>query len=322
MAKYKSSAGLAVGQGVIGFALIATGTICALGTLLGFFGSTWWLFDYAANFRAHFAVVLLIVALAYSLLFSKTTGLFFMVMAMVNGLVLMPAYLGGPAPAAAGDDLTIVSFNVGQRASIRDTTFRWIDSVDPDLVVLVEATSDWFRATEMAEPYQFLNGLAPERSYGIAVLAREDLDAELVRVTSARDNTVRVEARIGDKPVVVYTVQSPPSSNEADASIRSEYFANLTRLVNQETEAAVVVGDFQSTHWTHTFNSLAGEADLVNSLDGFGLQSSWPADRWRFFRMPFDHLLHSEDLTTVDRYLGPTLGVEHRPMVVQLAIAG
>jgi len=280
------------------------------------------LFDYAANFRAHFAVILLIVALAYSLVFSKTTGLFFMVMALINGIVLMPTYLGGPAPAAAGEDLTIVSFNVGQRASIRDTTFRWIDSVDPDLVVLVGATSDWLRATEMAAPYQFLNGLAPERPYGIAVLARDDLEAELIRVTSIRDNTVRVETSIGDKPVVVYTVQSPPSSNEADASVRAEYFDNLARLVDQETEATVVVGDFQSTHWTHTFNSLAGEADLVNSLDGFGLQSSWPADRWRLFRMPFDHLLHSKDLTTVDRYLGPTLGVDHRPMVVQLAIAG
>ena len=64
-AQTRTNAGLAVGQGFVGFGLVAIGVAGSLATLLGFFGSTWWLFDFAANFRAHIAVVLLLVALVF-----------------------------------------------------------------------------------------------------------------------------------------------------------------------------------------------------------------------------------------------------------------
>ena len=320
-AKYRRSTTVAVGQGFVGFGLLAIGVVASLATVLGFFGSTWWLFDFLANFRAHFAVALVLVALAYSLVFSKTTGLLFIVMAMVNAFVLLPLYLSNPAPATGNDALTVVSFNVGQRASIRDVTFRWIDTVDPDVVVLTNATTDWLRATEFAEPYEFLNGFPADRSDGIAVLAKEGLDAEVIRITGARESVVRIEASIGGDPVAIYAVQSRPASNETDANIRIEYFAEIARMTRQESMPTIVVGDFQSSSWSHTIRALLSDGKLVDSLYGYGIQTTWPADRWAFFRLPFDHLVHSETLTTVDRYLGPELGVEHRPIVVTVARA-
>ncbi len=321
MAAKRTNAGMAVGQGFIGFALLAVGVAGTLATVLGFFGSTWWLFDFAANFRAHLAVVLLLVALAYALVFSKATGLFFMAMAIINGLIVMPLYLGNPDPAASGDDLTIVSFNVGQRQSIRDLTFRWIDSVEPDVVVLVDSTDAWNQAVEMAAPYKMQNDLPVDRTYGITVLARDDLETEVLRISQVRDVAVRVEAAIASQPVVIYAIQSRPASNESDASLREDYFSEVTRMARQETDPTIIVGDFQSTTWSHPVKNLLSEADLVDSLSGYGLQSTWPADRWAFFRLPFDHLVHSEELTTIDRYLGPSFGLEHRPIVVKLGIA-
>ncbi len=320
-ARRGTSAGIAVGQGIVGFGLVGVGVAGTLATLLAFFGSSWWLFDWAANFRAHLAVVLLIVALAYSLLFSKATGLFFMAMAFINGLIVLPLYLGNPAPAASGDDLTIVSFNVDQRASIRDTTFRWIDSVNADLVVIVDSTDDWANATEMASPYRVMNDLPVDRTYGITLLAKDDVPTELIRVTRVRDLVLRAEATVGDQAIAIYAIQSPVASNQSDADLRDDYFNEVIRMARQETVPTVVVGDFQSTSWSHAFKALLSEADLVDSLAGYGLQSTWPADRWSLFRLPFDHLVHSEDLTTVDRYLGPAFGVDHRPIVVKLAMA-
>jgi endonuclease/exonuclease/phosphatase (EEP) superfamily protein YafD len=320
-AKRGTSASVAVGQGLIGFGLVAIGVIATLATLLGFFGSTWWLFDYAANFRPHLAVVLLMVSLAYSLVFSKATGLFFMAMAVVNALVVLPLYAGSPAAAAAGDDMTIVSFNVDQRVSIRPTTYTWIEAVEPDIVVLVNANDDWVRTGATPPSYQYVNDLPLDRTFGISVLAREDLNAEIIRVTQIRDMVVRVEASIAGQPIAVYAVQSRTSSNRGDADLRDDYFEQVALLVRRDSMPAVVVGDFQSGPWSHTIRSLQGDADLVDSLKGFGIQTTYPADRWAFLRLPFDNLLHSEELTTVDRYLGPTFGVAHRPIVVKLALA-
>lgn len=321
-AKYKSSTSMAVGRGFVGFGLLAAGVVGTLATVLGFFGSTWWLFDYVSNFRAHTAVVLLLVSLGYSLVYSKTTGLFFMAVAVVNGLVILPLYLENPEPAAGDSELTVVSFNVGQRASIRDVTFRWLDTIDADVVVLAAATDDWIRAIEQTASYRLQSRFPIDRTYGITVLSRTELETEVLRVTQVREMIVRVEAAVGSQPVVIYAIQSRTASNETDANLRNSYFDEVTRLVNQETDPTVVVGDFQSGPWSHTFRSLLSDADLVNSLTGYGIQTTWPADRWALFRLPFDHLVHSEDLTTVDRYLGPVFGVEHRPIVVKLAVSG
>ena len=37
---------MSAGQAVLGFALVAAGVIGTLATVLGFFGSAWWLFDW------------------------------------------------------------------------------------------------------------------------------------------------------------------------------------------------------------------------------------------------------------------------------------
>ncbi len=320
-AKSRTSAGIAVGQGFLGFGLVTIGVVASLATVLAFFGSTWWLFDWIANFRAHLAIILLLVALAYSLLFSKTTGLFFMIMAGVNALVILPLYIGSPAPATGNDSLTVVSFNVDQKASIRDSAFNWISTIEPDIVVLTEATEAWIAFPEHAAPYRYLNDLPGDRTFGIAVLARQDLDVELLQITQVRDTLAKIEASIGSQPIVIYAVQSWVASNESDARLHEEYMSEVGRLAGEETVPTVVVGDFQSSPWSHSFQSMLAEGHLVDSLIGYGIQTTWPANRWAFFRLPFDNLVHSAELTTVDRYLGPMFGTEHRPIVVKLAIA-
>ena len=319
--KHKSSASVAVGQAVIGFALVTIGVVGTLATVLGFFGSTWWLFDFAANFRAHLTVVLLLVALLYALVFSKATGLFFMAMALVNGLLVLPLYTSSQDPAANDDRLQIVSFSVEQRTSIRDQTFRWVDTLDADLVVLIDSTDDWGRATEQLEGYTVQSQIPVDRTFGITILSPDGVEAQLLRISRLRDSAVRIEATIGDQPIAIYAVQAQSMSNGSDATDRDEYLAEIARLARAETLPTVVVGDLQATPWSHAFRNLASTADLENSLDSFGLQTTWPADRWALFRLPLDHLLHSDDLTTVDRYLGPTFGVDHRPIVVTIAKA-
>jgi endonuclease/exonuclease/phosphatase (EEP) superfamily protein YafD len=317
----RSSAAVAVGQGFVGFGLVTVGVVGTLATILGFFGSTWWVFDFAANFRAHLAVVLLVVALAYALLFSRAIGLLFLGIAFINGLLILPLYSDSPAAPASSDTIKIVSFNVAQRSSIRDITFRWIDTVEPDIIVLVDSTDEWANAVEMAAPYTVQTELPLDRTFGITVLSAEGLDTQLLRAARIRDTVVRIEASIGSQPVVIYAVQSRKASNETDAGYRDEYLAEVGRMVKGETMPTIVVGDLEASPWSHAFRDLTAEADLKNSMSGFGLQTTWPADRWAFLRLPFDHLLHTAELTTVDRYLGPALGVDHRPIVVEVAMA-
>jgi endonuclease/exonuclease/phosphatase (EEP) superfamily protein YafD len=321
-ARGRTSAAYSVGQGVLGFGIVSVGVVATVATIVGFFGSAWWLFDYVANFRAHLALALLVVAVAYALLFSKTMSLIFLAFAVVNALVILPLYTDSPAEAVDTDEgMTIVSFNVAQRASLRDATFLWLDTVDADLVLLTEATDDWVAAEGYSDKYSSHVEMPPDRTFGITVYSDHSVTAELVRASSARDYAVRIETEIGNRPIVVYGVQSRPASDATSAALRDEYLTDIARMAKGETLPTVVVGDLEASPWSHVFRYLESEADLTNSLRGYGIQATWPADRWAFVRIPMDHLLHSSELTTVDRYLGPSLGVDHRPIVVRLAEA-
>jgi endonuclease/exonuclease/phosphatase (EEP) superfamily protein YafD len=317
----RSGTAVAIGQGFLGFALVTSGVVATLATILGFFGSSWWLFDWAANFRPHLAVILIIVALAYSLLFAKVTGLFFLAMALVNIAVILPLYTRSPAAAAGTADLKVVSFDVAQRSSIRDITYQWIESVEPDIVILLDSTDPWQSVPALAEPYRVQTELPADRAFGITVLSRDDLETQLLRASQVNDSVVRIEAALGTQPIVIYAVQTRIPNSEGNATYRNEYLEDVAEMVRSESLPTVVVGDLNATPWSSAFRALTSKADLENSMDGFGLQTSWPADRWAFMRLPMDHLLHTAELTTISRELGPTFGVDHRPLIVTLAMA-
>ena len=72
---------------------------------------------------------------------------------------------------------------------------------------------------------------------------------------------------------------------------------------------------------SHGNAGLVSEGGLRNSQIGFGLQPSFSAKSIFPLRVPIDHLLHSEDIRVRDRRLGPAMGSDHFPLVVDLQYA-
>ena len=81
-----------------------------------------------------------------------------------------------------------------------------------------------------------------------------------------------------------------------------------------------MVGDFNASTWSRGFGLVTRDAGLVNSQRGFGVQPSWPAD-YPLFGIPIDHMVHSTELTTVDRRLGENLGSDHYSLFVTVGLA-
>jgi endonuclease/exonuclease/phosphatase (EEP) superfamily protein YafD len=90
----------------------------------------------------------------------------------------------------------------------------------------------------------------------------------------------------------------------------------------ESTGPAVVTGDLNATQWSHVWRSFTSRSGFRDSTRGFGIQPSFPMDGNPLIRVQIDHLLHSSQLVTVDRRLGPRLGSDHAPVIVELAVAG
>jgi endonuclease/exonuclease/phosphatase (EEP) superfamily protein YafD len=319
----RSASNVASGlRALFGLILLAIGFLATLGTVLGFLGRFWWAFDLLSSFRLQYALVLLVVGIVYGLTLGRATAFIFLLAAGVNIALIAPFYLSEPADMADGsDELHIATFNVAASNVRRSETLRWMVESGADLGFILESSSDWDPAlASLSTEYDVVVSVPQDRTFGITAIGRGGAVGEVVRLGESREPVVRVETTIGEQPVVVYAVHPRSPTSELRAGLRDETLSALSDVVRRETVPVVVVGDLNATPWSYAFRALSQDAKLTDSMRGHGLQPSWP-DHGFLFSIPIDHVLHTEELTTRTREIGPDLGSDHRPLEVVLGFA-
>lgn len=296
------------------------GIAAAAGSVIGIFGDVWWGFDVLANFRLQYLIVLGIVAGGLFAGGQRVGSAVFAGIALYNAILIAPLYGNDPAAAASEARLEIVSANMQAQNSRQ--MVNWLIATNPDLVFLFESsrqTEDLLREADLG--YEVTSGIEPENTYGLSILSRGPIDFEMLQ--SARDggDAIRLETGLGEQTVVVYAIHPPSPSNPTRSEARDKLLTRVGRAAAEEVLPVVVVGDFNATPWSHGFRQLVEPADLHNSQEGFGYGATWHADVWPVLGVPLDHLVHSRDLTVVDREVGPSVGPDHRPIRVVLAKA-
>jgi len=110
----------------------------------------------------------------------------------------------------------------------------------------------------------------------------------------------------------------PPGSPEY-ARLRNEQYRLIANHVQHQGLPTVVVGDLNATPWSPFFAGLLRESGLLNTSQGRGVFGSWPA--WLpLGRIPLDHCLVSPSIQIANKWLGPQIGSDHLPVVVDLQL--
>ncbi len=289
-------------------------------TVAAFFGRWSWFLDVAANFRVQYAAGLAVMAFFLLLARWTRTGSIVLVGALVNAAVVVPLYLGGPPDdAPAEGTLRILSFNLFANNENFGEVINYIRQEDADIVFLHEASRPWEVAIEAAEfEYEVTRSRSEELIFGTLVLSRPGDPVTSYGFTTGGARAVEVihggVAVLGIHPLA-------PTTSERSA-LRNAQIDFAGEWSREQRGPNVVTGDFNATPWSYPFRRLLADTDLVNSQKGFGISATFPADGNFLLRVPIDHLLHTPDLVVVDRRLGPRLGSDHFPLVVDLAEAG
>jgi len=292
-------------------------------TLVGFLGGLWWPLDLVSHFRPHYLVGLAVAAgllaldRSWKLVWVALAGL------AVNLVLILPFYVGSPAPAAPGlPDLRILLFNVTAHNERIDEVIELFETSGADLIFIFEGGPRWEEALNQSDlPYDLSPGLRTAFGFANAILVRQGLEVELrgVRIGPNTPRARELDMMLGEMPIRILAVHPPSPTSGGKAATRNEQLAAVAEWAVGVDRPVIVVGDLNSSPWSFGYRRLAG-SDLVNSLEGFGLQASWPAVLGPF-GVPIDHVLHSAELTTVEREVGPSLGSEHRSVFVTLAKA-
>lgn len=305
--------------------LFVIGTMASLATVLGFFGATWWGWDRLADWRFPLMVVLVVAAIVYGLVFRRAISAVFLLAAIVNAILLAPLWLSTQAAAGSTDRIRVVSFDTSGSGDHRKDIATWVDSVEADIALLFRTTGDWDDTlATVGIPYRIVRAPLGSDAVGAAiVLVRGNVDATAITPLPGSDITLRIG--LGSTQVTLAGLASTNPGSSIAANDRIARFSSLNTAATELLEPIVVVGNLETSRWSHAFEVIA--VGMNNSEDGFGYSATWPSADWPtigdYAGLPVDHALYRGDITVPARRVGPDLGPAHRPLVFELSpVAG
>ena len=305
--------------------LVIPAVLIAVISLASFAGGWVWWLDVLANFRAQYVAVLAVLGLVILASRWRRTGLAILGVALLNGVFVAPLFVGSPGePVAGAPEMRVMSFNLLSTNESYNEVIEYIDATTPDIVLLHESSRPWEVAMESSDlDYEIVRGRSDNLIFGTLVLARQTVDATSFGFAEGDGRAIALSYQPEGWPAPVKVLSSHPVAPTSGdrAALRDAQLEFAADWASQQEGAYLVVGDLNASPWSSPFATLLGDGRMRNSQLGFGLQPSFSADTIFLLRVPIDHLLHSQDLRVRDRRLGPAMGSDHFPLVVDLQYA-
>jgi endonuclease/exonuclease/phosphatase (EEP) superfamily protein YafD len=295
--------------------------LLAVATVAGFLDRVSWVFEPATVFRLQYAALLAAAGLLALALRQPYLVAAAIVLAGVNIAAVAPWQHAPPAAASsAGPTLRIVAFNVKSGNHRYDELAPLIARLHPDVLGLVELTPRWARAAERASsrvrPRRFV---VQRGAYGMGLLSAMPPTALSARRFPANGPAVLIARfRIRDLPVTfaLVHVHTPFAGSVHERELRA-----LAAARPSFGSRLIVCGDFNTVSWSAQFRDFSRSAGLTDVFRGAWHGYSWPS--WSpLLAVPLDHCLISKGLAVRDRHFGPSMGSDHFPLVLDVAIAG
>jgi endonuclease/exonuclease/phosphatase (EEP) superfamily protein YafD len=297
--------------------------LLAVASVAAFLGEAWPAFDLVANFRPHLTVGVLVGALALALGRWYRSAALIGIVAAVNLAVVAPLFVasGDAAEPIVDDsvvDVRIMSFNVLSHNENYQGVIDFIASEAPDVVVLHEVSRPWEEAlTAAGLGYEITRGRTDDLIFGSLVMAPPSSTVQSFGFALSNPRAIEVILPEGVAVLGIHPVAPFPQAETERRRFQFE-FASLWALAQEGPR--VITGDFNAGPWSYHFRRLQASTGFHNSQRGYGLELSYPAEAHPLFQVSIDHLLHSPELVVLDRRLGPPMGSDHLPLVVDLAI--
>jgi endonuclease/exonuclease/phosphatase (EEP) superfamily protein YafD len=300
------------------------GAAAAAAALLPFLGPLWWVFDVLGALRPQYAAGSAAAALGAAFAGRRLLAGVLAGTAAIHLAVLWPYLTGIPTPVPPDAPLLkVVAFNVEVGNPERDRVAAWLAAEDPDVVLLSESSFEWEDAVRRAGlDHHVVAVVPPTRLSGITVLVRSEYPARVLAGLPVDVSLgVAVQVDVGGAVVEIVGLHPPSPLTGGRSELRDAVLAAAGDWVASRDQPVLVVGDLNAAPWSHAVRRLEREADLTNTLRGRGLQPSWPAGLGPLM-ITIDHALIGNGLVVAGRRTGPSLGSDHRPLIVTVAVGG
>lgn len=314
--------------------LIAIGAFMIIATLLPLLNHEgWWvrIFDFP---RIQIAAIILTTLFLY-ILFYKLQNYFDVAFIVVLwGCFIYLCYVVFPYTPLAREQVTrvseidednnirILSSNVLMTNRSAQGLIDIIDSLKPDIILLVETDQWWsdkMRFLKDQYPYHVEETL--DNTYGMILYSRLRLEEPEVLFLIESDVPsihTYVKLKSGQRIRLYCLHPKPPTPTQNDQSTeRDAELLLVGKMVKARNEPSIVTGDLNDVAWSYTTNLFQKASQMLDPRIGRGFFNTFNA-KIPLLRWPLDHVFHTKGFQLNDIKTLPSYGSDHFPIYFAL----
>ena len=306
----------AAGDGVVavGRGLVRIGLAALVGVaVLGYATAGGWLTSLLQHFPAYYAwAALLLFGVARLCRSQRWVQGGCLLAALGFGLYWATPRLPTAVPQLQDPvPVRVVWANVQHKTRNVRALLEWIETLDPPVEVLGLAELHHEESLRLVRE-RFPHGLH-DRATGVALLARtEPQDMQSVWVQNGRP-ILHLSTETQGRRLDLVAAHALVPSGGGQPGIQA--MGQLLRGLDH----AALIADLNLTPWAREFRGLLRDGDLRD-----GRRGRWPVKTWgprgsSWVGLPIDHALVRGEVVVEGFVVGPDLGSDHRPLVVDLS---
>lgn len=213
--------------------------------------------------------------------------------------------------------ISIASWNVFIQNHEFETIQKTIESLDADIVLLIEVTPEHQKSlSRLSKSYRHVLWAPRTNTQGLAILSRIP-GTKLREVVLGKSQMLALEATVpagkfSDQPIRLLGVHTASPNQHGRFRIRDEQLQDVAKWVEQSASQTIVIGDLNITPWSPGFQDFLKRTGLVDTRRFRGFFATWPCGLG-IAGIPIDHALVSQGLKIIDRECGfPTIDADHQ----------
>ena len=213
------------------------------------------------------------------------------------------------------NEIKVFSANVLQDNQQFNTMLEHINTVDPDLIFLLETNAAWYNGMkELEKKYPYTLSSPLENTYGLLFYSRLKLENAKVMFL-VKNDIPSIEATVmlssGQKVKLWGLHPEPPVPGESLYSTAKDKELMKVALKVKECDLpCIVFGDLNDVAWSHTTELFRKTSELLDPRRGRGFYSTFSAHHW-YIRFPLDYIFCSKEFGLIGMRRMPKNGSDH-----------
>lgn len=304
-------------------ALIATITLFL--SIAALLPDVHWLLSLLGHLRPHYFVVGMGMFVWFLAIKNRLMGAVAIAVILVNLVSILPFYINNRTIDAAAPTFSLIHLNTNRG--------------EADISSLVESASDILFLQEVTPAFEKIlpTVLANHRlihshpssdTHGSALWLHKDstikiISTEVIHLPQESTRpllTAKIEFE--DRQIQILSLHVIRPKNAWTDAVQQEEFRAVAawskQIQNEANREALVVGDFNTTPWSPRFRRLLNDGQLQDSLGGFGIQNTWPANLPLWLGLPIDHAAMSDGIVATFRNTQAVDGSDHAMIQVDM----